>query len=300
MARVWITDGSVIPFSDVHRLFATHQTQFGHAVYKGLVDSFVPTGTADVTGELVDDALCPEAEWCIQFPEGIGSYLTGHRRLGIDTPIVMQGLIEGKWLNRLLDTDKWGPATLGNNLLAEGFGISTTFGRIEAGAEEGRIEVSYHYEVNGEQHTRKQYSMLRDLAGQNILGLARDVLRFCRENELAIDAIDLSAVGETAAIFNERQRIRAAARFGLGPIPNPLYFILPRSPLILKDKVVRAILAEGVTVPPGSLISITTYDKDGAVVGTGSLTWQAKPPSSLRCRERNTSINQDQVRTDAI
>jgi hypothetical protein len=276
MARVWITDGSLVPFSDVYRLKASHRGPLGlRAPYKGLIDPAVPVGSTLIPGLLPDDALCPEAEWCLQFPDGAGRYLSEPETINPATSIVMQGLIEGKWVNRLFGTDEWAPATLGNNLLAAGPGIRTTFANIERGAG-GRVEVSYRYGTGGSARTQLQSSMLADLAGQNILGLARDVLRFCRDTGQTVDAIDLSAMGETAALFNERDRIRNAARFGLGAIPNPLYF-MPRRRLNLVQKLVRNILADNLSVPPGAPVSITTYDQDGAIVGQGTLTWKREP-----------------------
>ena len=271
--RVWITDGSLIPFSGVHTLSATHPAQFGlRAAYKGLIDSHVLVGSGSINGERVDDVLYAEAEWCLQFPEGIERYISGAETVELKTPIVLQGLIEGKWLNRLLGTDAWSPATLGNNLLAAGPGIRTTLGEIDAGIT-GRIEVSYQYEVQGATRTHVQSSTAADLIGKNVLNLARDVLKFCRRTGQAIDAIDLGAMGESAAIVNESGRIRAAMRFGLGALPNPLYFVVPRRRLVLMEKIVRGILADGLSAPAGNAISIKTYDPSGAVVGQGSLTW---------------------------
>lgn len=276
MARVWITDGSLIPFRGVHELTAYHRAQFGlRATYKGLIDPAVQVGTATVRSARPDDILYPEAEWCLSFPEGIARYLAEPDALDLSTPIVLQGMIEGKWLNRLLDTDDWGPATLGNNLLADGLGVPTTFLSIEHGVE-GAVEVSYR-SARADTPTQSQSSMLADLRGQNILELARGVLRFCRDSNCTVDAIDLGAIGETAAVVNDRRRIRDAMRFGLGALPHPAYFVLPRRRLDLMRKVVRAILDEGRGAPPGATISIRTVGPGDVVVGRGSLVWEQTP-----------------------
>ncbi len=76
----------------------------------------------------------------------------------------MQGLVEGKWLNRLLGVREWRPATLGNNLLAKGPGIATTIGAIEAeAAGAGEVCVSYHWPKAEREETRMQMSFLSDL-----------------------------------------------------------------------------------------------------------------------------------------
>ena len=46
----------------------------------------------------------------------------------------MQGMIEGKWLNRIGGDLAWKPASLGNNLLAQGPGIAGTLARLEDAA----------------------------------------------------------------------------------------------------------------------------------------------------------------------
>ena len=108
MARVWITDGSVPVFSDTERLKASHKGMLGLPVrYEGFVDPDVPRGSATVHGG-AEDVLYVEAEWVVEFPEGIpapGAVIDS-------TPIVLQGLIEGKWMNRLLGTRAWQPASI--------------------------------------------------------------------------------------------------------------------------------------------------------------------------------------------
>ena len=113
-------------------------------------------------------------------PAGIEPYLREPEQVTASTSVVLQGLIEGKWLNRFLGhLDVWQPASLGNNLLAAGPGILTTLGALEDGAA-GEVEVVYTCERNGQQ-TRTQRTTLADLRGQNILALVREVLTVCRD-----------------------------------------------------------------------------------------------------------------------
>jgi hypothetical protein len=274
---VWLTDGSPGRFSDVHRLRARHRTILGiPAPYKGCVDPAVPVGAATIRGDQPGDVLLPEAEWALTFPDGMRPYLEAPERVDPATPVVLQGLIEGKWPNRMLaQLGRWRVGSLGNNLLAEGPGIPTSIGAIEGAGVRGEVEVAYRYPRGGPagpEQTRVQRTTLADLRHQNLLGLVREVLRVCRERGEPIEAIDLSAMGEAAAVANERGRFWASARFERVPLPDPRkVFPLMR----LAERVVRGVLAEGLGVPPGTPITIVTRDQQGAVVGRGTLTWQA-------------------------
>src|SRR5579864_8467511 len=133
-ARVWITDGSLPVFSDTVQLATDHPALAGlRTRYEGFVDASVGLGWLEVARELAADALFVEAEWCVTFPDGVPP------RVDVDTPVVLQGLIEGKWMNRLLDTRAWQPASFGNNVLAAGPGIETTLSALAESAGEARI-----------------------------------------------------------------------------------------------------------------------------------------------------------------
>lgn len=262
--RIWISDGSLVPFSDSVSLPATHPAVFGmKARYKGDLDEAVPLGFGLIAAERAGDVFVPEAEWCILLQPGIA----GPESFNLTTPIVLQGLIEGKWLNRLLGTSEWFPASIGNNLLAAGPGIATTLAAVEAGIR-GDVTVSYTYERDGQEQQRTQQTSLADLRGQNMLGLVRAVLSYCRETQQQLDGIDVSAMGEAAAVVNERWRMRKALQFVTLPIPNPLNF---RRPLAVAQRVVRSILDDGLGAKPGTSITIRTTDAAGAIVGEGQL-----------------------------
>src|SRR5438874_8052295 len=97
--RVWITDGSLPVFSDTTRLQTSHPVLAGlQTRYEGFIDPGVARGSLEIARADAADALFVEAEWCVEFPEGLPRVATA------DTPIVLQGLIEGKWMNRLLGT----------------------------------------------------------------------------------------------------------------------------------------------------------------------------------------------------
>lgn len=272
-ARVWITDGSPIPFSDVRTLDVDHRGLLGlHFPYKGLIDPCVSRGAATIAAAGPDDVLVAEAEWAVLFPGGAAPHVAEPERLAADTPVILQGLIEGKWLNRLLGTTAWAPATLGNNLLAAGPGIPTTLGAIEAGAS-GEVRVEYAYRNGDVQRIRSQSATLADLRGQNVLELVRAVLRHCRQTGSTVDAIDLGAVGARAAVVTEPGRVAATMRMRLLPIPNPLN-LLPARRFALMEQTVRGILEDGLGALPDAPITVAVYDGQGTRVGEGTLTWR--------------------------
>jgi hypothetical protein len=246
LVRVWITDGSLPKFSDTIRLNTSHRALFGlPARYEGFVDPAVERGSATVAAERDDDALVVEAEWAIEFPDGIPA------EVDPSTPVVVQGLAEGKWLNRLLGTRAWQPASLGNNLIAEGPGIRSSLGALELGRP-GAVGLSYERADGGVQ---EHFSPLEAISGNNLLGLVREVLRV----DDGVEAIDLGALGEHAAIVNEPPRIKAAAR----PLPIP-----HRS----KERLARRAIADGLAVPPGGTVKLVVLNGAGETVGEGELT----------------------------
>ena len=252
MASIWITDGSVPVFSDTVRLEATHRGMLGLPVrYEGFVDPDVTVGETSVAGGR-RDVLFVEAEWCVAVPNGVSA-------VDAATPIVLQGLVEGKWMNRLLGTRAWQPASLGNNLLAAGEGIRTTLGALE---REGTGEIRIEYR-RADLRTQEYSSSLGDLRGQNVLGLVRDVLAAC--GSAPPDWIDVGANGTRAAVVNEPRRIKASAR----PLPDPRNLLPHR----VKERLVRAALDDGIGVLPGEPVTLTTTDGSGAVVGRGTLLW---------------------------
>ena len=252
-ARVWITDGSWPVFSDTTRLRAKHPALFFlRTRYEGFVDPAVPRGSASVRPEREDDALYVEAEWVIEFREGVERYLGEPRLLDAATEITVQGMIEGKWMNRLLGTTAWRPASMGNSLIAAGPGLATSVGALDWG-EGGSMRLSYRTAAGT---VRTQQASVADLRGHNAVGLIREVLRVCARDGGVIDAINLGAVGEGAAVVNERERFKSAAH----PFAH-----------VAKERLVRAALDEGLAVPPGGSAAMVVVDAAGKVVGQGEL-----------------------------
>ena len=247
--RVWITDGSLPVFSDTIRLDASHKALFGIPTrYEGFVDPSVERGAATIGAEREDDALVVEAEWAILFPDGIPA------EVDPSTPVIVQGFAEGKWLNRLLGTRAWQPASLGNNLIAEGPGIRTSLGALELGRP-GTVRLSYERADGGIQ---EHSAPLEAIRGHRVLELVREVLRVSAAGG-GVEAIDLGALGPRAAIVNEPARIKAASR----PLPIPHR---------AKERLARQAIADGVAVPPGGTVELVVLNGGGGTVGEGRLT----------------------------
>jgi len=256
-ARVWITDGSWPVFSDTTRLRAKHPALFFlRTRYEGFVDPAVPRGSASVRPEREDDALYVEAEWLVEFRDGIERHLADPRLVDAATEITVQGMIEGKWMNRLLGTTAWRPASMGNSLIAAGPGLATCVGALDWG-EGGSMRLSYRT-AGGV--LRTQEASVADLRGHNAVGLIREALRACARAGSRLDAINLGAVGERAAVVNERERFKRAAH----PFAH-----------VAKERLVRAALDEDLGLPPGSSASLVVVDAAGKVVGEGELELEA-------------------------
>jgi hypothetical protein len=254
MPRVWITDGSLPVFSDTERLSTAHRGFLGLPVrYEGFVDPEVALGSSEIAGERPDDALFAEAEWCVILEDPLTEPADS-------TPVVLQGLIEGKWMNRLLGTKAWRPASIANNVLASGPGIATTVGALASAAGETRLS----YEL-ADGRTQEHVTTSADLHGQNVPDLVREVVRLHAGLGERLGGIDLGANGERSAVVNEKARIKAAVRS-----PNVLNLLPHRA----KERLVRNALAEGISVPPGTPVTLTTTDGAGRVVGEASLVWR--------------------------
>jgi hypothetical protein len=244
-ARVWITDGSLPVFDDTTRLEASHPVLAGMSTrYEGFVDPAVARGSLEVARERTGDALFVEAEWYVEFPDGIPLAVTA------DTEVVLQGFIEGKWMNRLLGTRAWQPASLGNNVIAAGTGIRTTLGALE-----GDLIAAARIEYQSERRGRRiQVTRPADLRGHNMLGLVNGVLA----TEETLDGIDLGALGQESAVVNEKSRVLTAA------LPLPVAHQA-------KERLVWRALADGLAIVPGTAATMTVTDGAGVIVGEARL-----------------------------
>jgi hypothetical protein len=244
-ARVWITDGSLPVYSDTTHLLTTHPVLAGmRTPYEGFIDPAVARGSLEIARDDAEDVLFVEAEWCVEFPDGLPGSVSG------ETPIVLQGLIEGKWMNRLLGTRAWVPASIGNNVLAVGPGIRTTLGSLEddLGAQ---VRIEYESASGG---LREQVSRSADLGGHSLRALVEEVIALGEP----LDAINLGALGQQAACVNEKRRLLVSAL----PLPLPHHG---------KERLVWRALAERAGVRVGESARLTVTDGAGSVVGEARL-----------------------------
>jgi hypothetical protein len=265
IVKIWITDGSAAPFGDIAVLPARHPgMQGGEIPYKGVLDESVPVGEAIVYAEGPADCLVPEAEWVICFPGGTDAFVADPDALTGSTPIVMQGLIEGKWLNRFDKDLAWRPASLGNNLLARGPGIPGTLASLEEGGMQGRLAVQYACPAG--RHTYS--STIADLRGHNLLGLARAVFAYCREQNLAVEAVDCSARGPASAFAEDRQFLQQVMT-AAGVAPAELSG--PDAWRQLAPEISKIAIDQGLVVEPDTPMDLVV--RAGAdTVGRGQLT----------------------------
>lgn len=274
--KIWITDGSGAPFTDIVPLTARHPGALGGDVpYRGALDENVPVGGAVVLMRDPADCLVPEAEWCIGFPGGAAP--PAPDAMTESTPVVVQGMIEGKWLNRFGEDLAWKPASLGNNLLAQGPGITGTLSRLEAGQMHGQIRVQYR----GRDGLQAYTAELADLRGHNLLDLVRAVLAQCREQNLAVEAVDCSARGPASALAEDRrflQQVMTAA--GVAPSELGMLSAWKR----LAPKLAEVAISEGVIIEPGEPVDMVVA-AGADVVGRGQLTVSHPRRSAMSSRE---------------
>jgi len=263
--KIWITDGSGAPFGDIAVLPASHPGTLGGEIpYKGALDGSVPVGNAIVFADSTADLFVPEAEWCICFPGATDPFIADPDSLTESTPIVMQGMIEGKWLNRFGGDLAWRPASLANNLLAIGPGIPGTLGGLEDGTMLGEIRVEYACQAGRQAYT----STLGDLRGHNLLGLARAVFGYCRDQVLMVEAVDCSARGPASAWAEDRrflQDVMAAA----GVTPDDLKE--PDAWRRLAPEIAKIADSHGIIAEPGTSVHLAVT-VGPVTVGRGQLT----------------------------
>jgi hypothetical protein len=225
--------------------------------YEGFVDDEVGVGSLRVQAADGTDVLFAEAEWYVELPAGAAEGAVEER-----TPVILRGFIEGKWMNRLLGTRAWKPASMGNNVIADGPGIPTTLGELETGVK-GTIRLEYETGAGRQIHS----SDALELRGHNVAELVREVVEVCRASGQPIDGVNLGAVGLRAAVVNEQARVKRALRADSVPLPNPLNV----RPHQAKERLVGQALQDGLGVPPGGDVTLTTSVR-GLDVGRAVLT----------------------------
>ncbi|GAA3936759.1 hypothetical protein [Litoribacillus peritrichatus] len=195
---LWMTDGSPVDFADTIKIeeAKTPESLLGGHVYEGAVDPLVVFGTYQLP---VDESayVSVEAEWVLILPDTSGE-------IDLDTPVKLQGMIDGKYFAEFLENQThWLPASIGNNLIASGPGIETTLRAILAGDVNATIELSYE-DKWGLQQTFTSNSL--SLAELPLLALVNGVLH----RDGSVQYVNLGAI-ESSSAFVNAESIRTVA-----------------------------------------------------------------------------------------
>ncbi len=193
---LWMSDGSEVVFQDTVKITEASIPGGGQS-YEGAVDPVVIYGSYQLP---IDQQayVSTEAEWVLLLPD----HHSG--RIDSDTPVILQGMVDGKYFAQFKqDQTHWLPASLGNNLIASGTGISTTIAELSQGGLHAQIEVGY---VDAAGKPQIFTSNSDSLTGLPLLNLVNGVL--AREPDAT--AVNLGAIEPSSALVND-DGIRASA-----------------------------------------------------------------------------------------
>ncbi len=200
--NMWLTDGSAVRFKDTTVLKGVKTPGKGIMgdTYEGMFQSGnIPVGE---TSFLINSKTYPsvEAEWVLIFPEGIMG------NVDHDTEVILQGMIEGKYFGAFkMNQKKWGPASLKNNLIAEGEGISTTLGDILDGNFHAEMEVSC---INSKDEMETFFDDSASLKELPLIEMINKILSYTDE---PLHFINLGAVGTSSALVNNKSLLKQAS-----------------------------------------------------------------------------------------
>jgi len=283
---LWMTESSLIDWEDTialeAHLPASRWPQFlrealGDGLdlrYEGLVDDDVHVGGAQVSP--TSHALHVEPDWVVLFDQPLRSLSS----ITADTPCVLQGMAEGRWLEPLAeaDTPRWATVTRGNNLLARGKGIPTTIGAIQRHEHEVAAARSIlHIPLaNGETRTRVLNG--GNLADLPLLEIVREVQDFARahtERAGQVSGVAIGATGEAHAYMNGFDPIAALPVAAY--LPQLFRTLLHEAGGLsaLLDRARRQthqeLLTKAEYLRPAAPLLLSVLDSTGAPVGEGAL-----------------------------
>jgi hypothetical protein len=283
---VWITDGSLVEWSDTVRLEATFPMgrwpevvagALGEGLdarLEGIVDAAVAVGGAEVAAR--DGGLDVVAEWVALFDRPLAAMDDA----GPATPCVLQGMIEGTWLGELARAGDvaWSAAAGGNNVVARGRGIATTLGALATGDEglaQARATVYVPMAAGG---GRAPSVTGADLARVPVVETVRAVQQWCRAHpEVDVRGVHFGAAGEMAA-YAALPAAAGARRAHHAFLPRYLRRMLelcPRETREVADEVraamFREAIARGEAARPGVPIVLSVTDAAGHIVGEGAM-----------------------------
>jgi hypothetical protein len=213
----------------------------------------------------------PEPDWVLLF----GAPLAALPPVGPETPCVLQGMIDGKWVGPLADAAavEYASVSAGGNLVAGRGGIATTLGAITElrGAVAGaRVRVAWRSEGGEAVESALDAAALARLP---IVDIVRDLARWSFQAGVEVRAVALGASGELNPAPGG-----ASDAFGeaiLGGLFKELLALCPEAPegVIARVRARRwkSVAGRGGLAAPGLPMTLTVTDGDGRVVGEGAM-----------------------------
>lgn len=189
---LWMTDGSPVVFKDTQKLESvlTPASILGQQPYEGAVDYLPAVGDTELLA-LQNHYVSLEAEWVLIKSDGFTSPVDS------STEVILQGMADTKFFSAFYENQGlWQPASIGNNVIAEGFGIKTTLGELANGEVNANLSIRYK-DARGRQHEYKSNAQsISDLPLIEIINAVID------NNSDVITHINLGAIEDESAWVN--------------------------------------------------------------------------------------------------
>lgn len=192
-ARLWMTDGSPVDFSDTHLLDSvmTPEDLLGSHAYEGALD-WSPYVGDTVLPVWRDSYLSLESEWVLVREEGFTDYVDEN------TEVILQGMSDTKYFSEFQNSSShWVPASVGNNVVAQGQGIKTTIGALLAGEVDATVTIEFKDRWG---RKRTYYSKSTSIAEMPVIELINEVIR---TQPVVLTHINLGAIEDHSAWVND-------------------------------------------------------------------------------------------------
>lgn len=189
---LWMTDGSPVEFSDTESLAPVMTPPFllEPQPYEGALDYLPAFGNTELVANS-NFYVSVEAEWVLVKPEGFTDLVDEN------TEVILQGMSDTKYFAAFLEhQDLWQPASIGNNVMAEGEGIKTTLGALARGEVNAEVTLSYS-DVKGRLHTFTSNSQ-----SLSTIPLVEFINQVIRTHSEVITHINLGAIEPESAWVN--------------------------------------------------------------------------------------------------
>jgi hypothetical protein len=294
---VFLTNTSVIDFSDLTEMTTRYPEGFDKKHvnrFEGFLEE-VQVGQLSITKLDPDECLSPEAEWVLFFPapEQLKKAFDGKINWE-DIDVQLTGMIEGKRLNKLMETKDsppWLPASKGNNVIAVSQKDQKTSvphklkDYIDLQKElEGNVVV--FRKLNDGRPAEEYRSPMSDIAHLPLQHIVISVVKEFEKTKRAtgnladaqLVAINLGSQGDSSALVNEtgQTKFRAASTAFFSYL-NP--FSYSDLPLNIKLRTMHFIAKNGIDsnkcLQENESFIVKVYagpnENDESIVGTAEL-----------------------------